>query len=225
MPIYAHWAYGIGRVATLTTNLDGAWVSGWNDGVGLEFLSNIVDSNIPEQRINHPYTVNIEFDGRYSHIEIIPAIVNPDATMKISVIFPDESEVSKKLTFDSYRYFHKVETGNAGKYVIKTTYKWLTKTYESENVYTISYSPEYDSFTTGSPAVLHKIMRNNGSIYENSDVDFTIEDGKVATYVLKFTVPFLAIAAALYIADTIIRKLQWADIVSLFKKKKKEETK
>ena len=225
VPIYAHWAYGIGRVATLTTNLDGAWVSGWNDGDGLEFLSNIVDSNIPEQRINHPYTVNIEFDGRYSHIEIIPAIVNPDATMKISVIFPDESEVSKKLTFDSYRYFHKVETGNAGKYVIKTTYKWLTKTYESENVYTISYSPEYDSFTTGSPAVLHKIMRNNGNIYENSDVDFTIEDGKVATYVLKFTVPFLAIAAALYIADTIIRKLQWADIVSLFKKKKKEETK
>ena len=54
-------------------------------------------------------------------------------------------------------------------------------------------------------------------------VDLSNEEGKVATYVLRFTVPFMAIAAILYVVDTIIRKLQWADIESLFKRRKKSE--
>lgn len=219
VPIYASWSYGTGCVATLTTALGGEWVSGWQSGDGLDFLKNIVYTNVPEHRIDHPYTVDVQFDGRYSYIEIIPAVINPDATMSVRVIFPDGSEANELLTFDSNRYFYKVETGAVGKYTVKTTYNWLTKSYDSENVYTISYSPEYDSFAACSPAPLYAIMRNNGNVYENSDVNFTIEDGKVATYVLKFTVPFLAVATALYVIDTIIRKLQWADIVSLFKKK------
>ena len=225
VPVYAYWSYGSGRVATLTTELGGEWVSGWQDADGLTFLQNVVKSNIPEQRIDHPYTVNVEFDGRYSHIEIIPAIINPDATMTVNVLFPDESETGEELVLDSYRYSYKVETGAVGKYIIQTSYNWLTKTYTSESVYTISYSPEYDSFASGSPAPLHAMIRNNGVVYENSEVDFSVEEGKISTYVLRFTVPFLAVAVALYVIDTIIRKLQWADIKSLFKKKHKEANK
>lgn len=221
VPIYASWSYGTGRVATLTTTLGGDWVRSWQNGDGQTFLKNIVLSNIPDQRIDHPYTVNVEYDGRYSYIEIIPAVVNPDATMNVSVVFPDGSEASEILTFDSNRYFFKVETGTTGKYRVITSYDWSTKSYVSESVYTISYSPEYDSFRVCSPAPLYAMMRDNGNVYEDSNVDFTIEDGKIATYVLKFTVPFLAAAAVLFVIDTIIRKLQWVDIVSLFKRKNK----
>ena len=68
-------------------------------------------------------------------------------------------------------------------------------------------------------------MRNNGNVFEGGDIVLRVDENKIATYVLHFTVPFLAIAAALYVADTIIRKLKWADIVSLFKKKAKEDKK
>lgn len=223
VPIYAYWSYGTGRVVTLTTSLGGEWVRNWQSGGGNLFLKNIITSNIPEKRIDYPYTVNVEFDGRYSHIEILPAEVNPDATVTITLCQPDGSELSDVLLLDSHGYFYSAETGAIGKYTVKIDYNWSTKTYSSETYYDISYSPEYDSFASSSPASLHAIMRNNGSVYEDSDVDLSNEEGKVATYILRFTVPFMAIAAILYIVDTIIRKLQWADIESLFKSKKKSE--
>ena len=222
-PIYAYWSYGTGRVASLTTNLSGNWIRGWNNEDGRLFLKNIISSNIPEKRIDYPYTVSVDFDGRYSHIEIIPAVVNPDATVTVSVTLPDGSELGEVLTLDSYGYFYSAETGAVGKYTVNVTYNWSTKSYSSETYYDISYSPEYDSFAVSSPASLYAIMRDNGTVNEDSDVDLSNEEGKVATYVLKFAVPFMAIAALLYVVDTIIRKLQWADIQSLFKSRKNNE--
>lgn len=223
VPIYAYWSYGMGRVATLTTNLGGDWVKNWQDGDGNTFLENIISSNIPDKRIDYPYTVNVEFDGRYSHIEIIPARINPDATVTITITLPDGSELGEVLSLDSHGYFYSAETGAVGKYTVDIAYNWSTKSYTSKTYYDISYSPEYDSFAMSSPAPLHAMMRNNGTVHENSDVDLSNEEGKVATYVLRFTIPFMALAALLYVVDTVIRKLQWADVVSLFKSRKKSE--
>lgn len=225
VPLYAYWSYGNGRVATLTTNLGGEWLAGWDSGDGKLILGNIASTNLPEVKTGHPYTMNVEFDGVSSHIEIIPAALNPDAVVTVTVVFPDGSETKEKLTFDSYRYFFKLETGQSGKYVIKTTYQLLTKSYSSETVHTIPYSPEYDSFKTSSPAPIHSFMRNNGNVFEGGEIKLLVDENKVATYILRFTVPFLAIAAALYVIDTVIRKLKWADIVSLFKKRSKEAKK
>ena len=68
-------------------------------------------------------------------------------------------------------------------------------------------------------------MRNNGNVFEDGNVELAVDENKIATYVLTFRVPFLALAAAIYVIDTIIRKLKWADIVSIFKKKSKEAKK
>lgn len=223
VPIYAYWSYGMGRVATLTTNLGGDWVRNWQDGDGNTFLENIISSNIPDKRIDYPYTVNVEFDGRYSHIEIIPARINPDATVTVTITLPDGSELGEVLSLDSHGYFYSAETGAVGKYTVDIAYNWSTKSYTSKTYYDISYSPEYDSFAMSSPAPLHAMMRNNGTVHEDSDVDLSNEEGKVATYVLRFTIPFMALAALLYVVDTVIRKLQWADVVSLFKSRKKSE--
>ncbi len=222
VPLYAYWSYGNGRVATLTTTLGGAWVSDWTDGEGMHFLENVAKTNIPETKIDYPYTLNVDFDGVSSHIEIIPASLNPDARVTVTVTFPDGSEIKEKLTFDSYRYFFKIETGQQGKYVIDTTYELLTKSYSSRTVHTISYSPEYDSFKNSSPAPIHAFMRNNGNVFDDDEIKLEVDENKIATYILRFTVPFLAVAAVIYVVDTVIRKLKWADIVSLFKKKTKE---
>lgn len=225
VPLYAYWSYGSGRVATLTTTLGGLWVRDWDDGDGSTFLSNIADTNLPTVKNDYPYTVSVDFDGKNSHVEIIPASVNPDAKVTVTVITPDGGEIKEKLTFDSYRYFYKFETGLSGKYVIRATYELSTKSYTSETVYTVPYSPEYDRFATSSPAPIYAFMRNNGSVFEDGSLEFVVDEGRVATYVLYFTVPFLAAAVALYVIDTVIRKLKWADIRTLFKKKAKETKK
>ena len=225
VPLYAYWSYGNGRVATLTTNLGGAWLTGWGDTDGAAFLANVADTNIPETKIDYPYTISVDFDGVNTHIEILPAALNPDAVVRVTIVMPDGSEINEKLTFDSYRYFYKAETGLSGKYLIKTSYSLKTKSYTSETSYVISYSPEYDEFTTSSPAPIYAFMRNNGEVFEDENIVLNVDESKIATYVLTFRVPFLAAAAAIYVLDTIIRKLKWADIVSIFKKKSKEAKK
>jgi len=224
-PLYAYWSYGNGRVATLTTNLGGDWVTNWSDESGALFLGNILSTNTPKTKIDYPYTVNVEYDGKYSEVEIIPAVVNPDASMNVTVVFPNGSEITEKLTFDSYRYYYRFLTDATGKYLIKVSYDWTTKSYTSESVHTISYSPEYDEFVTCSPAPIYAFMRNHGNVFTDGNITLEVDENKIATYVLYFTVPFLAVAAALYVIDTVLRKLKWADIVSLFKRKSKEAKK
>ena len=224
-PIYAYWSYGNGKVASLTTNLGGSWVRDWNTGDGAAFLNNLVSTNIPDTKIGHPYTVDVQFDGKYSHLEILPASLNPDAKVTATVVMPDGSEIKEKLTFDSYRYFYKFETGMTGKYEVNVTYELKNTSYTSKYVYTTPYSPEYDSFSVSSPSPIYTFMRNNGNVFEDGNIKLEVDESNIATYVIDFTVPFLAIAAAIFVIDTIIRKLKWADIVSLFVKIKKEETK
>lgn len=221
-PLYAYWSYGEGRVATLTTKLGGEWVKDWGDNGGGAFLSNIASTNLPEVKIDYPYTVSIDYDGTNSHVEIIPASPNPDAVAKVTVILPDGSEINEKLSFNSYRYLYKFETNLPGKYTVKVSYNLNTKSYDSETVYTVPYSPEYDSFASSSPAPLYAFIRNNGNVFEDGNITLEVDESKIATYILRFEVPFLAAAAALYIVDTVIRKLKWADIRSLFAKKRKE---
>ncbi len=225
VPIYAYWSYGNGKVATLTTSIDGDWVADWQDEDGECFLLNILRTNTPTTRTDYPYTINIEYDGKNSHVEIIPIVLNPDATMTVKVIMPDGEELVEKLTFDSYRYFYKFETGLTGKYRVEVVYDLVTKSYPSTTIFDISYSPEYDSFTAYTPAVIHTFMRNNGNVFEGGDVKLDVDENEIATYVLRFTVPFLALAAILYVIDTVIRKLKWADIKSFFKIRRKESKK
>ncbi len=222
-PLYSYWNYGNGRVATLTTNLGGAWVASWGEGAGLTFLQNINETNIPATKIDYPYTVDVSFDGKYTHVEIVPAVLNPDATMTVTVTLPDGTQQTELLTFDSYRYFYKFETATTGKYRIDTTYDWVTKSYSSSGVFNISYSPEYDRFNVYSPALLHTFVRNNGTVTENGNAVLKTDPTRLDTYVYRFTVPLLAVAAGLYIIDTVIRKLKWADIKSFFKRKRKKE--
>ncbi len=219
-PLYSYWNYGNGRVSTLTTNLGGEWVPRWNTEEGKTFLSNITITNTPKEKVDYPYTVEMNFDGKYIHTEIIPAVINPDAEMTVTVTHPNGEETTEKLVFDSYRYFYKFETSETGKYTIATTYDLATKSYSSSSVFNIAYSPEYNSFASYSPAVLHAVVRNNGTVTEGSNAQIKVDEDRLDTYVVRFAVPFLMAAAALYVIDTVIRKLRWADIVSFFKRRK-----
>ncbi|MBO5946261.1 MAG: VWA domain-containing protein, partial [Clostridia bacterium] len=49
-PIYAYWQCDTGRVATFTTSFSGAWVASLQEGIGLTFVTNAINNNIPTQR-------------------------------------------------------------------------------------------------------------------------------------------------------------------------------
>ena len=217
IPLYAYWKYGNGRVVSFTGAISGAWAENWQGTAGQGFLQNVLETNVPEEKIDYPYTLNVEYDGIYSTVEIIPAVLNPYATVDVTVTHPGGTSVTERLTFDASRYFYRFEAPLTGQYGISVTYTSESGSFTSVSNFNISYSPEYDSFANFDASTLHAAIRHRGTVNEGQLPDLSGNDARVATYRLTFTVPFMIAAVVLYVLDIIIRKLKWSDIRSLFK--------
>ena len=224
-PIYAYWKYGNGTVCTFTSTMSGEWSAPWNDTEGESFLSNLVSVNTPSEKVDFPYNLNVEFDGVNSTVELIPAIINPYANVKLEIIMPSEeiviADTQSGVSFNSTSYGYSFATPYIGKYDIKVTYSYGEKSYESYSSFNISYSPEYDSFAIFNPAVLHAAVRNRGTVNEGIVPEMTNEGKEVRMYVVSFIIPLLISAVALFVIDIMVRKLKWNDIKGLFKWTKK----
>ena len=220
-PLYAYWAYGNGRVSTFTSTLTGEWATTWENESGNRFFENVLVQNTPAQRVDYPYTIDVTYDGSHSTVEIIPVTLNPFATTDVTVTLPDGSTVTERLTFDSARYFYAFETPLRGRYLIHITYAYADKTFESEAAFHVGYAPEYDVFAVFDPASLHAAIRNRGGVYEGTIPSLENDDKEVATFVVRYLVPLMIAAVALYVVDIIIRKLRWQDIKSFFSIRKK----
>jgi hypothetical protein len=218
VPLYAYWKYGNGKVSSFTGAVSGAWAANWQSAAGQTFLQNVLDVNIPEQKIDYPYSLDVKYDGIYSNIEIIPAVLNPYATVEVTITHPDGTSMTEKLTFDASRYFYRFETPALGRYAISVTYSAPSGTFTSTSDFYISYSPEYDSFANFDASTLHAAIRHRGTVSEGEIPDLSKTDARVATYRLTFTVPFMIAAVALYVLDIIIRKMKWSDVKGLFKR-------
>lgn len=220
VPIYSYWEYGNGKVATLTTDLftAGGKAEAWSEGDGYTFLKNILTTNVPEEKINYPFTFSLEYDGQSSTVEIIPVSINPAATVSVEITMPDGETQTKELIFDSEKYFHSFDTPTLGKHKVKVVYTVDGTAYEAHKFINLSYSPEYDSFTSFDISSLYEAIRNRGSVNEDGNIVLENDQREVSTYTVDLTIPFLAAAIVLYIVDIIIRKLKWEDIKSLFKK-------
>ena len=224
-PLYSYWNYGNGKVSSFMSSLTGEWAKEWNaegETRGNIFFRNVIKTATPTERIDYPYTLSVEYDGTYSTVEIVPAVLNPYATADVTVTYPTGATVTERLTFDSERYFYQFNTPELGKYSIEITYAYDDKTYSSASSFNISYSPEYDSFATFDASALHTAIRNRGTVSEENIPKIENNEDEVATYEVSFLLPFMIVAIVLYVVDIMIRKLKWKDIKSFFKKKKKE---
>ncbi len=217
VPLYAYWKYGNGKVTSFTGAISGDWASNWQSEAGQRMLANMLDVNIPEEKVDYPYTLNVQYDGIYSTLEIIPAILNPYATVDVTITHPDGKSVTERLIFDASRYFYRFETPLLGRYDISVTYGAPSGTFTSASEFHISYSPEYDSFANFDASALHAAIRHRGTVSEGQIPDLSETKARVDTYRLTFTIPFMIAAVALYVADIIIRKIKWSDIRGLFK--------
>ena len=220
-PLYAYWSYGNGRVSTFTATFTGDWTAEWQGDTGSRFFENVYIANTPAARVDYPYTISVDYDGTYSRVEIIPVVLNPYATVDVTVTLPDDSTVTERLTFDTTRYFYSFETPLRGRYLVNITYAYADKSFDSETAFHLGYSPEYDAFAVFDPAALHAAIRNRGTVSEGSIPSLENDDKVVATYVMRFAAPLMIAAAVMYVLDVIIRKLRWSDIKSFFGMKKK----
>ena len=220
-PLYAYWSYGNGTVSTFTSTLTGDWSAEWQGEGGERFFENVYTVCTPAARVDYPYTVNVDYDGTYSRVEIVPAVLNPNATVDVTVTLPDDTTVTERLTFDSTRYFYSFETPIRGRYLVNITYAYADKSFEAETAFHLGYSPEYNAFAVFDPAALHAAIRNRGTVCEGSIPSLVNDEKEVATYVLHFTAPLMIAAAVMFVLDVIIRKLRRSDIKSFFGIKKK----
>ena len=218
VPLYASWTYGNGTVACFTSDLLGEWTGHWADTDGETFLKNIFSTTIPAQRVDYPYTLNVDYNGVVSMVEVIPATVNAYATLDMQITKPDGQVESHTLHFDRTRYYYEFDTPGVGKYEVKINYSYGVQDYETVMSFYIVRSPEYDSFAVYSAASLTSVIRDRGTVYEDNSLKVENNMDEISTYQLDFTIGLLAIAVALYVIDIIIRKLTWADVRSFFKK-------
>ena len=226
VPYYSYWSYGNGRVTSFAGGFGAEWIGNWEGDADAErFLQNLLTVNTPRERIDYPYNLNVEFDGTYSTVELIPGVLTPGTTVTVTVTFPTGKTVTEQLVFDSARYFYKFATPQLGKYDIHIVYAYANLVFEANSFFTVSYSPEYDSFTVFDAASLHRVVRNRGTVTENGQIEIKYDENEVVTYTMSLIPPFLIVTVVLFVVDIIIRKLKWADIKGLFVKigKKGEE--
>ena len=222
VPLYSYRDHGNGRVATFTSSLTGDWLGGWDEEIKNVFFGNILTTNTPVEQMDYPFNVNVESVAGNSTIEIIPSSINPRAKATIMVMLPDGSVYQSDMNFDLNRYRASLSTPLEGRYMVEIIYTYGDHSFVSNTYFTLQYADEYDAFGSYDIANIYDFMRGIGRVSRDGNINLENAKNEVDTYKLSFRLPLLVIAAALFIADVIVRKFKWSDIKGLFTKKRKE---
>ncbi len=221
VPLYAYWRYGSagGKVACYTSSLVGEWASSFeNQKQYSEFFANVFSENVPEKKNDAPFAYSVNADGKFTRVEVEPATPNASAMATVEITGPDGLFISTDMFKASTTYYYDFETAAAGKYKIKITYSYGGNVYEAEEIYTVSYADEYNTFLTFDVAELRKAIGGNGTVSTDGKLKIEIPEEELATYKASLVPALLITCAVLYVADIVVRKLKWEDIAGLFRK-------
>lgn len=216
VPLYAYWSYGNGKVSSFTSTLSGEWTADWHSGAGQKLMENLFSENIPEERRDLPLDITVFYDGIKAEIEVIPINVKPSAILKLTVTMPSAESFEAEPLFEQSGYVYSFAANALGEYKIEISYSYADVEYKSTKYFNISYAPEYNSFESHDPASLYMAVRNRGTVTQGGVPSLENDESEIARYTFSLVLPLMALAAVLYIADIIIRKLKWRDILSLF---------
>lgn len=223
IPLYAYWDYGNGRVSSFTSSLSGSWLDNWNNDDAVKVLKNIASVNIPEERISSPFVFDTLSDGNKTYISVKAPTLNKDSKVIATITYPDGKTIEKELVFDSQNYVTQIDSEITGEYNINLTYTLGLLEYSTDYAFSISYLPEYNSFTLFNASNLHYMVSTNGQVSEDGNLKLENTNSIVQKYIFDFTAPFMIASVALYIIDIMVRKLRLQDIKSLFNVFKKKE--
>ena len=219
VPIYSYRAYGNGRVANFASSLSGGWLDGWSDEFKKNLFVNMLYENLPDEKIDYPFTYDADYDGKNVTVTVTPAELKADASAKLEVTAPSGEIFNTDMRFGARYYTASFNASEYGKYSFKIIYSYLDKEYEGCGAYNLPYSPEYDAFEVFSASDVYDFLGGYGTISEDGTVSFENNSSKTESYKYNFAIPLLAMAIVLFAVDIIVRKLKWADVRGLFVRK------
>ena len=208
VPLYAYRAHGNGRVVSLTTSLTGSWTKHWSAEDKEQFVRNLFVSNTPPVRIEQPFTVTLQHTEYEAYLELLPAVLNPDATVDIRITYPGGRSIKRTLAFDSQKYFYTLETPQTGTYRFDITYAYGEQKYETTVSFYMPYLPEYNAFAVFDKYNVYEFMRGRGSVVADGIPSLENNKNEVTTYRRSYSVPLLIAAIVLFVADIFLRKLK-----------------
>jgi uncharacterized membrane protein len=208
VPLYAYRAHGNGRVASLTTSLTGPWTQKWSGSDKELFLTNLFVSNIPKERVDYPFTVNVERTDFDATIEIVPTVLNPAAVTKLEIKAPNGRVTKRTLSFDKQKYYYSFTLNQIGSYTIDITYIYDESEFKTSTSFNIPYTKEYNEFATFDKFNVYAFMRGKGEILVDEIPSLENDQSKITTYKQSYAIPLLLSAAALFVIDVFVRKLR-----------------
>ncbi len=208
VPLYAYRSHGNGKISSLTTSISGTWTKLWDDASKGTLLTNLFESNTPKERVNYPFSVNIERTDYEATLEIVPTVLNPEAVTEISIKAPNGRVTKRTLTFDKKKYFYSFTLNQIGTYSIDITYSYEDAEFKTSTGFNIPYTMEYNEFATFDKFNVYAFMRGNGEITVDEIPSLENDAEKITTYKQSYSIILLAIAVALFVIDVFVRKLR-----------------
>lgn len=216
VPLYSYWKYGNGKVTSFTSSI-GEGIGNWqSSGVSQILMDNILEVNTPGQKAEHPYVLEVLQEDSFTRVQVILADLHFGTTASIKLTLPDGEVIQTAMTFESYLFYYEFKSAEKGKYQIDIDYIYNNRSYPSSTAINVSYTSEYDAFTTFEPSMLFKAVDGRGTVITEGDLTVTNVETNVGTYTMDYTYALLIISVVLYVVDIVVRKLKWEDIVSFF---------
>lgn len=208
VPLYAYRSHGNGRVASITTSLSDSWTQLWGVEDKSAVITNLFLTNTPKERVDYPFTVTTQRSEYNAYIELVPAILNPQASAKLKITMPSGRTVTRDMSFDSSKYFYNVALDSVGTYRILVTYTYGDTVYTTEESFYIPYSPEYNAFAACDKFTVYEFIRGNGTVTVGEIPSLENDESELTLYKVSYVIPLLIAAVSLFVVDIFIRKLK-----------------
>ena len=216
VPLYSYRNYGNGNVSSFTSAVNNTWTGNWQQELKALFLDNVLYANTPSQKAEYPYVLDVQQEESFTRVQILPADLHFGTAASIKLTLPNGKIVEQALNFDTYYYYYEFKSTEVGRYKIDVNYRYNNVDYSASTVINVSYTSEYDAFTTFEPSMLFKAVNGRGTVITEGKLTVSNDNNSVGTYTVDFTYGLLIMAVVLYVADIVVRKLKWEDIVSFF---------
>ena len=163
VPLYAVRNHGNGTVATFTSSMAGEWLKGWDDSFKKTFFENMVNSNLPNEKIDYPYTVSIEKIENVARVTVTPADIRQDAkaTIYYKLAGTEDEYTVREMSFDSQKYTYTIDLLREGKYS-----EPKSSVFDIKVIYEYEESPGYliDIHGEDSSDVVANLLMKNGDV-------------------------------------------------------------
>ena len=220
-PILSVWQYGLGRTASLMTDLSGRWSSkllASEDGQRL--ISNLVSYVLPSDDEGDG-KVTVSRVGDKGVVTATSPVTDRTLPTEAVVISPSGKEMTLTLVQTGIgEYSAEFELEEEGSYVtVVTQNDGDTPVMNKEGALAVRYSDEYDAFRVYDGSLETLCAECGGKASWKAPEEALKEKIKPVSHNLEFTTPFVIVMLVLLMADIAVRRLDIGGIVTAVSRK------